>query len=876
MYYFICIANIIIYIMRRILLLFFFALGLSSVFAQTLTSGSSRYCFAPSNVGSALDEHHCSVFAKDAVTLASVDFSADNLGYSTGVVTEGPDAHTQTAAFAMWHRWPNIDFTTMAVASSFYTNLADYYFGDANTFVSYLTSYADTTTSSAENGFMMISLYDQRTPNTGTFNAYIRIDSIDASNADIVEVQLFQYYFRPYYDHCYLDYSTDGTNWSSVEINTMGIDYASAGNSLAGIYTYTLPADAAGNDNLSIRIRSFCSDNHPGTLYGYFWLVDDVTVHAGEPNRLRGYRQEYVEGAYGMVPQGLQLNTAWYSQITNTGTLPQNDLTARLFHLGADSADAPTEFATFNNGTLDVNSTNSFIVDNGGWLVRDSLSQRGWYGYRDGTPNGTGTALPTDVAGDNYLFATVSNDNIALTYDTMFYQVTTPDANGFYRWAHDNGVLTYSPYNCWLLGFTLSDGEWRVTEDLEDVRFYNPGYIVSDRFTTGAAVPDGWVIRGVELVASPVEGFHSTGVCISAVLTKDVYSGGSVNLASIPTGASRKVLADADVNDETVIGRYANGYLTAGNYNTVVIDFPEQPALLPNTSYRVGYTMEEEGYFALAQQSTGSYRIASPSRPDRYDTILYFKNSDTTAKYANYFKANNYATFVNDPSYGGEGYSYLFAGNHLDYHPMIRLLVGPAVEMPRASIDVQCEDLSGSGGHAVYNGEEVCGTTVTPVEGTTATIVGVTEMMYVADVLVNGQKVEPYNDLDESGDPNLRVIDDLGMHQTRYEYDFVNVMGHDNEIKFVFRSHGGIQSVDMNVRVSLQPNPATTQVSLHVEGVAGLVQCDILDMSGRMVCSQTLDAATEHTLNLNGLAKGAYFVRVTNDSFSKVEKLIVR
>ncbi|MBR4739210.1 MAG: T9SS type A sorting domain-containing protein, partial [Bacteroidales bacterium] len=65
------------------------------------------------------------------------------------------------------------------------------------------------------------------------------------------------------------------------------------------------------------------------------------------------------------------------------------------------------------------------------------------------------------------------------------------------------------------------------------------------------------------------------------------------------------------------------------------------------------------------------------------------------------------------------------------------------------------------------------------------------------------------------------------------------------------------------------------QVNVKVAGFNGKANCSILDMSGRVVYSTDITAG-ENVINLNGVSAGAYFVRVTNDTFSKVEKLIVR
>ena len=76
--------------------------------------------------------------------------------------------------------------------------------------------------------------------------------------------------------------------------------------------------------------------------------------------------------------------------------------------------------------------------------------------------------------------------------------------------------------------------------------------------------------------------------------------------------------------------------------------------------------------------------------------------------------------------------------------------------------------------------------------------------------------------------------------------------------------------------MNLQPNPATSQVKLNISGVSGMVNCSLIDMSGRVIYNQNINAESAPVINLSNLAKGAYFVRITNNQFSKIEKLIVR
>ena len=79
-----------------------------------------------------------------------------------------------------------------------------------------------------------------------------------------------------------------------------------------------------------------------------------------------------------------------------------------------------------------------------------------------------------------------------------------------------------------------------------------------------------------------------------------------------------------------------------------------------------------------------------------------------------------------------------------------------------------------------------------------------------------------------------------------------------------------------NVRMKLQPNPATSNVFITLKGVTGMVDMALIDMSGRVVNTSRFNAENGASINVSNLAKGAYFVRITNDKFSKVVKLIVR
>lgn len=400
-------------------------------------------------------------------------------------------------------------------------------------------------------------------------------------------------------------------------------------------------------------------------------MAQDTLRHASTPNctdtaasSMEFGLQEYVEGNYGLVPQGLEINPAWHASVTNTGASAQSGLTVTLKSASADQSSLAA-FASRICPTLPPDLSAGLICDHGGWLDTARLDLRGWYGFLPNrTPHSApGSApLPNATPGEYLLAASIANGPLEHCYDTMYYRVTAPiDRLGNpWTWGHDNGVLAYTPHNYW--------------HDTDAAPFA-PGYTLTSRYSTGTTVPECWVIRGMELVASPVSGYCDTGVLIEPVLLKDLYTDSGLVTTPIATGASALRTFSSDINDSTVIGWESSPYLPYGSYNTATILFPQQPEMEPNTSYRVGYRLTNGGRFAVAQEAQGYCTTAPSSEPAECDTI-WFGDDSATKRFAHYMKPNKYQTMVTD-STGAEA---RFSTS--ECNPMIRLLVGPAYGSP--------------------------------------------------------------------------------------------------------------------------------------------------------------------------------------------------
>ena len=81
-----------------------------------------------------------------------------------------------------------------------------------------------------------------------------------------------------------------------------------------------------------------------------------------------------------------------------------------------------------------------------------------------------------------------------------------------------------------------------------------------------------------------------------------------------------------------------------------------------------------------------------------------------------------------------------------------------------------------------------------------------------------------------------------------------------------------------NFQFSITPNPATNSTTVSVSGVNGMVRIAVVDMNGRTVASETLECNDDcvKTMDVDNLAQGAYFVRITANNANMVKKLIVR
>lgn len=810
-----------------------------------------------------------SIFTKD-VTLFSCDFSQDQVGYSTNYVGAGEmvngdiiPAHAQTAnAHSQWRRLPSnvlsqieaVDFFGATNYPVTYDMWGAYICGSNGN-----TPFGSTT---ANAGIMVMTMQDQ-VPGSwgghgtiGAFDAYMRFDNINTTGQPLVRVRFYQYYRAFNSDQCWIDYSTDGGNtWSGIEINVSRVD-VDVNSSTRGWKTTTMPSAIANKSNVSLRLRWSCTSNGGGA-YGYFWFVDDFQVIDALDNSLNLRSNKYFEGFYQMMPQNLQLPVVWAAEFSNDGKNNQTNFTGHIYTYASGDANA-TELVSKNIGTIvpEPFDVRSVVIDPLGWY--DSADDsHGWSYNNENVPTGPTAYLPTATTGTRHFFSDLTTDHYSThiygdtgTFDTLRYNVnwqTTSDGHPYGVWGRDHGAVRKFSYYC----AGLVDANSFSTE-LGRTMASSAGYGVYVSYITGNQVPtdangNPWRILGMEMVSSTELGHQGQGSHIDPIVFRDEEdSTGTIHFYYVNTGASTHVINSSEVFSASQLEDLT--YEVYGNYPTVKIMFPNQPELLPNTSFRVGYELTEESDFLVSTAGNYYYTLEDSS-------AVGFFDEDGMKSYGHALNiVNRYSVMVSDP-YDGQIHMY-----STSQYPMIRLLVGPSYYVPKYAISLECDNPDF--GYFSDGADDLCGTVDSVPETGSASYLVIPQENYKIDkILYNGEEIEWSVRYDE---------DSVAYGQVTIE----NVNAH-GTLKCFFKEDIGFDPV-ANVSMRLQPNPATSNVNIVMKGATGVVNMALIDMSGRVVTTSQFNAENGYNLNVSNLAKGAYFVRITNNKFNKIEKLIVR
>ena len=865
-------------------------------------------------------DYKASIFTKDAVydTLRCFDFATANMtGINYGSTCKlsatdqvngqaiGNMAHGSTSSLSYWNRATDSANFINQLNTTF-PGLKQWY---GSIMVDYLQYY-----STNDNGFMFISLTDYSI-NTGNenINAYVEFPAVarpSASDTRPIVIRWIQGFIK-FYDQEYVDYKI-GNAWNATEVNVTGVDVAR--NDIGAVRnSVTLPFSLRNESSIQIRFRAYSPASRGGD---YGWLIDNVAICAlNREVAAEIINANYIDGFYGQIPQGMNIPLTFGCQVQNTGIVDMN--VNAIVRAGAIGDAFETVAAGETTATPQGNPNDVFdiVVDERGFYDYDSTvtnSEQGafWnratYGATElGDEYGKG-GLPTETAGLNgYMIYIVNADSSSVLggYDTVCYNVNTPATSGHSnlsvpgaRWARDNGVI---PSGSVFMPQFISrgNGQWYVSNPGEYGQYHHrmPGYMVLVSYVTGDVVPENFRFRGLEFVVATDSNYTITGSKIDPLAFRVARGNdGSWDWYNMTTGVDTNGYTLSDNDRNATLATEYTYMLPEENYKAVNIEFPGQPALQPNTMYLFGYELKNNGYFAVAKTQT-SYRAANFATDST--TVSYYSNPDTKPYYRQRDAQRFYEVLAYDPYYDGVQSGASRGGGSFDYFPMIRPIVGE-LNAETTPVALTCElsdeghegdifvSLQTRGGDSI-----VCDEDVELVSATDQILFFFPEGNHcvIDSILANGQKLELYNQATGQGvlQPVAYDVEDPESGEvllSRYYYGMVlnaeTLQQFSDGIEFTVHAHYvdylSIDPVAANVSMRLAPNPATNAVKMNLSGVEGKVNCSIIDMSGRVIYNANVNAEVEQTIDLSGVPAGAYFVRVTNDSFSKVEKLIIK
>ena len=74
----------------------------------------------------------------------------------------------------------------------------------------------------------------------------------------------------------------------------------------------------------------------------------------------------------------------------------------------------------------------------------------------------------------------------------------------------------------------------------------------------------------------------------------------------------------------------------------------------------------------------------------------------------------------------------------------------------------------------------------------------------------------------------------------------------------------------------MYPNPASSTVTLSIEGNYNQSTFTVFDLTGKALLNGTMQGGEKKKISTGNLKSGMYFVRFQNDSYQKTETLIIK
>jgi hypothetical protein len=113
-----------------------------------------------------------------------------------------------------------------------------------------------------------------------------------------------------------------------------------------------------------------------------------------------------------------------------------------------------------------------------------------------------------------------------------------------------------------------------------------------------------------------------------------------------------------------------------------------------------------------------------------------------------------------------------------------------------------------------------------------------------------------------------------GSHNVVYTYTDPNACSYSDYTTIVVNLCTGVNENTTLNKVNIYPNPTNGLVHINLENNNGAINYSVSTIEGRIVTQKSNVTTNKMTINLSNESKGIYFLRIEDNSSSKVYKII--
>ena len=146
----------------------------------------------------------------------------------------------------------------------------------------------------------------------------------------------------------------------------------------------------------------------------------------------------------------------------------------------------------------------------------------------------------------------------------------------------------------------------------------------------------------------------------------------------------------------------------------------------------------------------------------------------------------------------------------------------------------------------------------------------------------------------DAGNPNASYLWSTGATTQTETFDSLNLTNDAANTVYVDVTANGCSASDTivitvmndvsinnalsNVNMTIYPNPNNGHYTMVINGYTGEINMEVIDLAGQLVYKEKLDATTNFNakFDMSTLAKGVYYIKLTNKDGVKTQKLIIK